>query len=205
MVHIAYPFDLVISQDETYASGLNCLNNLSDEDSEITIRRPAHLGPVQQNLWAQVQHPIYSEIRQASNWTAKEDKLLVLYIQLKGNSWSGAARFINRKLHRGLGIRSSNCCRERWRNHLRAIVYSGRYLEKRWTYEEDILLLDLYNTFGDSWRCIARRMPGRSKYAIKKRYNKLMIYRWQFESDSSTVASDSSSTEENLHLKTYIE
>jgi hypothetical protein len=195
MAHIALPIDQIIFQDETYASNLTCLNNLADEDSEILIRGPDDLDQVQHTVRAQFQHPIHSEVRRDLRWTTKEDKFLLKYIQLKGKAWSGAARFINRKLHRRLEIRSSKCCKERWRNDL-----SGRYLEKRWTYEEDTFLLDLYNTFGDSWRCIARRMPGRAEYTIKKRYHKLMIYRWQFASVSSTVASDSySSTEDDLH------
>ena len=206
MVYTAQPIVILKVEDGTYGTDLDCFNNLSDEDTEILIEGPADLGQVHHPAHAQVPHPIHSEVRRDLSWTPQEDRLLLKYIQRRGEAWSGAARSINRKLHRSQEMRSSNCCRQRWRNYLRAILHAGRYLEKSWTYEEDSLLLDLHDIFGDSWRYIASMMPGRTRYTIKKRYRKLMIYRSQFGSDGATEASDySSNTEGDLHLTTYIE
>jgi hypothetical protein len=197
MSHTGHPV-ILKSQNKTLVSNLNRLYDLSKHDTEIEIRGPVNLGQIKQPVQAQVkERPLI--------WTVEEDTLLHCYILEKGKIWPEVALSINRDIHNSVNVRSSSSCRERWRNNHKPSLNSNRYLEKRWTQQEDFLLLDLYNILGGSWRCIARQIPGRTEYSIKKRYQKLMIYRRHFASHGIQVAPDSSSDrEDELQYENFI-
>lgn len=190
MAHIALPIVIYKAENETYGSGLDCFNNLSEDETEIQIRGPVDLGQIQQPQLVQVHRSIHRKVRWDFGWAAEEDSHLLLYIVQKGKSWPQAACNINRVLHSGVKIRSSYSCRERWRNHLKPILSYSRHLKKRWTDEEDIMLLNLYDILGGCWRSINKHMP-----MISRRH-----------SASDTADSDASSgREDEVLLKTYIE
>ena len=65
-------------------------------------------------------------------------------------------------------------CRERWHNHL-----CPNIVKRKWTLQEDLLIVKLYMKFKTRWCEIARRVPGRSDNQIKNRYNSNLKKRFE--------------------------
>ena len=57
-------------------------------------------------------------------------------------------------------------CRERWHNHL-----DPNISKRKWTMEEDLLIVKLHLVHGNRWCDIAKQVDGRTDNAIKNRYN----------------------------------
>ena len=57
-------------------------------------------------------------------------------------------------------------CRERWHHHLAPDV-----VKKKWTLEEDLLIIKLYREHNARWSEMAKFVPGRTDNQIKNRYN----------------------------------
>eukprot|EP00884_Botryococcus_braunii_P016984 jgi/Botrbrau1/396/Bobra.110_2s0050.2 len=57
-------------------------------------------------------------------------------------------------------------CRERWHNHLDPSIKHSE-----WTAEEDEILIERHNEFGNSWALLATYLPGRTDNNIKNRWN----------------------------------
>jgi hypothetical protein len=63
-------------------------------------------------------------------------------------------------------------CPERWRNHLDP---NNNY--EPWSQQEDELLINLHEAYGNSWVKIAEQIPGRSDNSIKNRWNSTLSKR----------------------------
>eukprot|EP00186_Timspurckia_oligopyrenoides_P004444 CAMPEP_0182443794 /NCGR_PEP_ID=MMETSP1172-20130603/2428_1 /TAXON_ID=708627 /ORGANISM="Timspurckia oligopyrenoides, Strain CCMP3278" /LENGTH=219 /DNA_ID=CAMNT_0024639171 /DNA_START=359 /DNA_END=1018 /DNA_ORIENTATION=+ len=106
------------------------------------------------------------------SWSEVEDEALTkLVIQFGTHSWSRIAVCLER--------RSPKQCRERWTNQLDPNVQRGN-----WTSEEDVLLVQLHEEFGNSWAKIAKRLPGRSDNTIKNHWNSTIKRKFRLESPS---------------------
>jgi hypothetical protein len=93
------------------------------------------------------------------SWTHEEDESIIKYVQEFGDkAWAGLACI--------LPERTGKQCRERYKNHLDTSVNRSE-----WTAEEDQKLLQLHETYGNSWTKLASFFEGRTDNCIKNRWN----------------------------------
>ena len=123
--------------------------------NEIAPKFPGKTAQQISERWSKVVNPDLIK----GSWTRQEDELIIEFVRQYGTkNWT--------KLAALLPGRIGKQCRERWRNHLDPSNNKGA-----WTPEEDALLVELHNKFGNAWVKIASQMPGRSDNSIKNRWN----------------------------------
>ncbi|POO01780.1 MYB transcription factor [Trema orientale] len=89
-------------------------------------------------------------------WLEEEDERLVSYVKLKGEKrWDALAKASGLR-------RSGKSCRLRWLNYLRPNLKHGQI-----SVEEENIILQLQERWGNKWSKIARRLPGRTDNEIK--------------------------------------
>jgi len=93
-------------------------------------------------------------------WSAREDALLMNYIQTNGEgNW--------RSLPKNAGLlRCGKSCRLRWMNYLRPDIKRGNISP-----EEEDLIMRMHALLGNRWSLIAGRIPGRTDNEIKNYWN----------------------------------
>ena len=93
------------------------------------------------------------------SWTREEDEKIVEFVRV-----NGARNWV--KLAESLPGRIGKQCRERWTNHL-----SPEVRRTSWTEQEDQLLIELHQRYGNQWTTIASFMTGRTDNNVKNRWN----------------------------------
>ncbi|XVE96585.1 hypothetical protein REPUB_Repub02eG0235600 [Reevesia pubescens] len=89
-------------------------------------------------------------------WQEEEDERLITFVKLLGSRrWDYVAKVSGLK-------RSGKSCRLRWLNYLRPNIKHGHI-----SAEEEKIILQLHERWGNKWSMIARRLPGRTDNEIK--------------------------------------
>ena len=92
-------------------------------------------------------------------WTKEEDQILTQIVTTSGaKNWTEVAK--------SLPGRIGKQCRERWHNHL-----DPKISKRKWTVDEDSLIVKLHLVHGNRWCDIAKKVTGRTDNAIKNRFN----------------------------------
>ena len=102
-------------------------------------------------------------------WSIAEDELLVNLINSDSKKWGVIAEEINSTFHNRLRIRSGKQCKERWTNHLDPIMKRDK-----WTPEEDLAALKLFQKHGRKWSKISKLIGNRTDSSIKNRVKSLL-------------------------------
>jgi hypothetical protein len=93
------------------------------------------------------------------SWTKEEDNRIAEGIELFGKQWAMIAKAL-------FNNRNSKQIRDRYINYL-----DPRLKKEKFTVNEDMLILELFEKYGPKWSIIQRHLDGRSSDAIKNRYN----------------------------------
>ena len=95
-------------------------------------------------------------------FTFEEDKILKEAVKEYGDSdWE--------KISSRLKNRTPRQCRDRWNKYL-----SPNVRDSMWTDEEDQILLNLIEKYGNKWSKISTFLNGRSDISIKNRYKQIL-------------------------------
>lgn len=115
-----------------------------------------NVGPKRGSNKTKAKHP------RRGPWTEKEDAILRSAVAKMGaHRWSRIAE--------NLPGREGKHCRNRWYHHL-----SPHVNKKSWTLQEDYIILQLHQAYGNRWSVIARQLEGRTDNAVKNRFNASM-------------------------------
>lgn len=110
-----------------------------------------------------MESPSTSDKRRAKSspkmkFTKEEDESLKQVIEmLKTDDWKEVAKY--------MPGRNSRQCRERWNNYV-----NPKLEPRKWTPEEDKMLLQKVDEYGNKWHSIATFFDGRATNNIKNRY-----------------------------------
>lgn len=100
-------------------------------------------------------------IQHKRQFTAQEDQLLRKAVEKYGTKkWEIVSQLVP-----GRNVRQ---CRERWENYV-----DPSLKQRKWTLEEDEILIKVYDRLGPRWRLITGHFDGRSVNNVKNRYSYL--------------------------------
>ena len=89
-------------------------------------------------------------------WTPEEDKRLLMLVQDYGKNWEKLS---------GYFIKTGKQIRERYINNLVPSIKRQPF-----SFEEDAIIMDSFNTFGTKWNLISKKLQGRPQNSIKNRF-----------------------------------
>jgi hypothetical protein len=144
-------------EDEIIAQWVQTKGQYSWSELNLPGKTPVQIS----ERWSKVLDP--SLMR--GNWTPDEDDQIRQWVLTHGTkTWT--------ELAASLPGRIAKQCRERWMNHLDQNVRQIPF-----TQEEDRLLIQLHEQYGNKWERIAAMMPGRSANQCKNRWNSCLSKR----------------------------
>ena len=128
-----------------------------------TIEQPVQVGPAQ---------------KIKCKFTQQEDFQLNQLVSRYGKNWNLISKIMI--------TRNPRQCRERWNNYL-----NPQLSNSPWTYEEDLLLAQIYAKCGPHWSKISKHFPTRSDNSVRNRWHAL-LKRSEKRMASSTASTSSS-------------
>ena len=126
----------------------------------------------------------YIEIKiKRSHFTKEEDEKLKELVSMYGDDdWARISNEMNG--------RSTRQCRERWNNNL-----SPQIVKRKWTREEEAMLLNLVDKIGLKWKSMEQVFPGRTSISIKNRYNCLKRFNKLYHNNDLCILDSSNKKE----------
>ncbi len=91
-------------------------------------------------------------------WTLEEDRKLFGYYEFLGRNWAVISNLMK--------TRNSKQVKDRFNNHLDPLISNEPF-----SFQEDLLILNLYKIFNTKWKLYIDHLPARSADRIKTRYN----------------------------------
>jgi len=146
----------------------NTTLNLNSLNNENNIHQGNALNANEARPNKNGQNFTFKIIKRRAPWNKKEDDAIIELVNKYGTTnWTIIANemaVMNKSKQR-----NGKQCRERWHNHLDPIVNKDN-----WTEEEENILFNKHQEYGNKWSDISKYLPGRTDNSIKNHfYSKL--------------------------------